>query len=109
MAELDELLNGLNGFEWDAGNSAKNWTRHRVGQGEAEQALLNRPVVVKGDSGHSGGEPRFFALGRTDRRRLLTVVFTVRGTRCRVISARPMSRAERRVYGQAETQTPANS
>jgi len=109
MAELDDFLDGLDGFEWDAGNSAKNWTRHEVGQGEVEQALLNRPVVVRGDAKHSGVEPRFFALGRTDGRRLLTVVFTVRGTKVRVISARAMSRAERRIYGQAETLAQSNS
>ena len=36
-------------------------------------------------------------------RRLLTVVFTVRDTLVRVISVRPMSRRERRGYGQAST------
>lgn len=109
MATLDESLDELDGFEWDAGNSAKSWTRHRVGQGEAEQALLNRPVVVKEDAKHSSREPRFFAVGRTDGRRLLTVVFTVRGTRIRVISVRPMSRAERGVYGKAEAHAQGDS
>jgi uncharacterized DUF497 family protein len=42
-------------------------------------------------------------LGHTDAGRLLTVVFTVRGTRIRVISARAMSKRERKIYGQLET------
>jgi hypothetical protein len=43
----------------------------------------------------------YFSFGRTDGGRLLTVVFTVRGQLLRVISARPMSRRERRGYVQA--------
>jgi len=41
---------------------------------------------------------RHVALGKTYGSRLLTVVFTVRANRIRVISARPMSRNERKVF-----------
>ena len=44
MGVLDDVFRDLEGFEWDAGNSAKNWRRHQVTQAEAEQTLLNRPV-----------------------------------------------------------------
>lgn len=102
MGELEDLVVGLEGFEWDEGNSAKNWLRHEVQQAEAEQALLNTPVVVNVTSKHAAGEPRFIALGQTDAGRLLTVVFTVRGTRVRVISARAMSKPERKIYGEVQ-------
>ena len=98
----------LHGFEWDAGNSDKNWLRHRVRQVETEQALLNRPLVLAIDLQHSQKEPRFLALGHTDAKRQLAVVYTVRGKRIRVISARPMSRSERRIYAQAKTNTEEN-
>ena len=101
MGEFDGLVAGLEGFEWDEGNSAKNWLRHEVQQVEAEQALLNTPLVVNVTSEHRVTEPRFIALGQTDAGRLLTVVFTVRGSRVRVISARAMSKKERRLYGEA--------
>lgn len=109
MAVLDEFLGGLTGFEWDEGNSDKTWLAHRVQQTEAEQALLNRPLVVAVDLRHSNQESRFISLGRTDHGRHLTTVFTVRGNRIRVISARPMSRAERRIYGKVETTSEADS
>ena len=109
MSVLEEFLAGLEGFEWDAGNSDKNWRSHRVRQAEAEQVLLNRPVVVAADARHSRTEPRFFTLGRSDGGRYLAIVFTTRGTFVRVISARPMSRAERRVYGQIEATSQADS
>ena len=103
MSSLETLFPDLDGFEWDAGNSDKNWLRREARQAEAEQALLNTPLVVSVTAKHSGPEPRHVALGRTEAGRFLTVVFTVRGTRVRVISARAMSRAERVVYGQIET------
>ena len=109
MAGFDEILAGLEGFEWDAGNSDKNWLNHQARQAEAEQALLNRPLLVTPDVGHSQFESRFFALGRTDRGRYLAIVLTVRTNRIRVISARPMSRAERRVYGQIKATPEADS
>ncbi|MEI7435312.1 MAG: BrnT family toxin [bacterium] len=43
-------------------------------------------------------EQRFYALGRTDERRELFVAFMLRSRRLRVVSARDMSRKERRVY-----------
>ena len=100
---------GLEGFEWDAGNSDKNWLRHEVRQAEAEQALLNRPLVLAVALKHAAKESRFLAFGRTDAARQLAVVFTVRAHRVRVISARPLSRAERKVYAQAEARSESDS
>lgn len=98
------MLSEADGFEWDPGNAAKNWVRHEVTQAECEQVFFNEPLVVAGDALHSRGESRHFALGRTDADRKLMVVFTLRGTKVRVISARPMSRRERKVYSDAEAQ-----
>jgi uncharacterized DUF497 family protein len=102
MGALEDLVAGLEGFEWDEGNSAKNWLRHEVQQAEAEQALLNTPLVVSVTTKHGAAEPRYIALGQTDAGRLLTIVFTVRGKRIRVISARAMSKPERKIYGQIQ-------
>src|SRR2546425_13253405 len=104
MALVLEFFPGVVGFEWDSGNSEKNWQQHDVTQAECEQVCFNRPLLVSGDPQHSAAELRYFALGRTDLGRDLMVVFTVRGSLLRVISARPMSRGERRVYAQAQTQ-----
>ena len=109
MGVLEDLVPGLEGFEWDAGNTDKNWLRHAVRQAEAEQALLNTPLVLATDMTHSQAEARFIALGQTGTGRGLAVVFTVRGNRIRVISARTMSKTERRVYGQARSTPEADS
>ena len=102
MALLPELFPGITGFNWDEGNSAKTWRRHGVTQAEAEQVFLNRPLVVGDAPKHTTKETRQFVLGRTDQGKDLTVVFTFRGSLVRVISARPMSRRERRIYAQSQ-------
>lgn len=98
MPAFPEILAQCSGFEWDAGNAEKNWELHRVARTESEQPFFNRPVLVTADEPHSGDETRYAALGQTNAGRLLTIVFTIRGTLIRVISARDMSRRERRVY-----------
>jgi uncharacterized DUF497 family protein len=95
---LDQFFERLEGFQWDDGNAEKKRVRHEVSQAECEQLFLNRPIVVTVDEEHSKIEQRFAALGHADSGRQLTVVFTVRGTLLRVISARPMSRRERGMY-----------
>jgi len=88
------------GFDWDDGNLFKNWERHRVSAFECEQVFFNHPLIAASDEKHSSEEPRFFALGQTDATRLLFVVFTIRGKRIRVISARDMNSRERKQYAQ---------
>lgn len=103
MQRFPDELTRCVGFEWDAGNADKNWNLHEVTRGEAEGVFFNRPFVVAPGSSHSQHEPRYAALGRTDKGRRLTLVFTVRGALLRVISARDMSRRERRIYEQASS------
>src|SRR5207247_11207650 len=98
VALVPEFFPDVLGFQWDEGNSSKNWARHEISQTEAEQIFVTRPVVVIGDVAHSRTEARYFSFGRTDGGRLLTVVFTVRGQQLRVISARQISRRDRRSY-----------
>ena len=91
-------------FDWDGGNAEKNWLRHRVSQSESEQVFFNRPLVVAEDELHSHREGRYLALGRTDLGRLLFVVYTLRGEKIRVISARDMTRREQKEYEHAQAQ-----
>ena len=94
---MDNLLK-CTGFDWDDGNTDKNWIKHKVTPSECEQIFFNQPLVVKDDLEHSLNEERFYALGQTNRKRFLFVAFTLRENLIRVISARDMSRKERRAY-----------
>ena len=93
-----EIFSDSDGFQWDEGNILKSWEKHRVSHVECEEVFFNEPVVVKPDMHHSTGENRYYALGKTNAGRFLFVVFTLRQKKIRVISARTMSRKERRAY-----------
>ncbi len=100
-----ERLWGCEGFEWDKFNAGKIWEKHQVLPSECEQLFFNRPLMAQEDREHSGSEIRFYALGQTDSGRKLFVVFTARKKRLRGISARAMSRRERKVYEGYEKDT----
>jgi len=97
---MDELsrLSECTGFEWDQGNAEKNWERHGVSRGEAEQVFFNQPLLVTTSNRRDLPEERLYALGKTDAARLLFIVFAIRNERIRVISVRDMSRKEREAY-----------
>ncbi len=89
---LSQLLTGVEGFEWDEANIQKNWIKHKVTRKEMEEVFFDTRVAVRNDPGHSLVEDRYAVLGRTDRQRLLYVVYTVRNKKIRVISARDVSK-----------------
>ena len=88
----------IEGFEWDEGNKKKNWERHQVTVRECEEAFFNKPLVVLKDEKHSQKEIRYIALGQTNQIRRLYIVFTIRKSLIRVVSARNQSKKERNLY-----------
>jgi uncharacterized DUF497 family protein len=98
QSDLLDRLADCEGFEWDTWNADKVWQRHQVSTTECEELFLNHPLIVKIDAAHSDSEDRFYAVGSSDIGRLLFVAFTVRRRLIRVISARDMSRRERRIF-----------
>jgi uncharacterized DUF497 family protein len=105
MKDWNDILSLAEGFEWDEGNVRKNWEKHRVSHIECEEIFFNNPIIIKRDEPHSTREDRYFVLGKTDTERLLFIVFTLRGTKIRIISARDMNRKEKRVYEQTQEDT----
>lgn len=85
----------LKGFEWDEGNTAK-CAKHGLSREDIESVFVG--PLVRRDDGHSAGETRFRAIGKTARGRYAFVVYTIRDARIRPISARYMHAKEIRVY-----------
>ena len=96
---IDRILKCI-GFQWDDGNSEKNWIAHQARKSECEQVFFNQPLIVGNDEKHSAVESRYYVLGQTDGSRQLFIVCTIRSELIRVISARDMSKKEREVYQQ---------
>ena len=103
--DTHSIFDDCRGFQWDKGNNLKNWLKHRVHEGEAEQIFFNEPLLVLGDTEHSHMENRFWALGVTDHGRLLFLAFTIRENFIRIISARDMNKKERERYEKFKTNT----
>ena len=95
------VWDGPTEFEWDSGNIFKAWMGHKVLPLECEEAFTNHPRFGENDPKHSEREARHFFYGRTDKGRLLTIVYTMRGGKIRVISPRDMSQRERARYDAA--------
>lgn len=87
------------GFEWDRGNSDKNFIKHGVRNEETEEVFLNQPLVFE-DEKHSKTEKRYDCLGVTNDNKKLFISFTIRSDQIRVISARLMNKKERIIYDQ---------
>ena len=96
MGEI--IIQDCVGFDWDKGNLDKNRDKHSVTNRECEQIFFNHPQLLYEDIRHSSKEKRLYILGKTNNKRLLFTAFTIRNKLIRVISARNMSKKERKIY-----------
>jgi len=85
-------------FDWDEGNSEKNWIKHKVRKKESEQVFYDPYLIVSEDPKQSKLEQRWMLIGKTTLGRTLVIIFTIKGGKLRVISARSANRKERRLY-----------
>lgn len=85
-------------FDWDNRKAASNLTKHRVSFVEGASVFLDGLAVTYSDGEHSSGEARFLTFGLSDRNRILVVSHdeTTRGIR--IISARRVTREERKIH-----------
>ena len=94
----DPLIFQVEEFEWDKHNTEKIEKKHKLHYVEIEEVFFDEKLKSLPDIEHSKVEERYMALGRTRMGKLLFVAFTIRKERIRVISARFMSRKERRWF-----------
>jgi len=85
-------------FEWDPRKAEINLRKHGVSFLEAGTIFGDDLAITVPDPDHSDDEERFITIGSSNRRRLLMVSHADRGDRIRIISARELTRAERKVY-----------
>jgi uncharacterized protein len=85
-------------FEWDTAKAASNVRKHGVSFDEAGSVFLDQLAVSGPDPDHSVGESRYITFGMSSLGRLLVVSHTYRPGAIRIISARRVTRAERKIY-----------
>jgi len=89
-------------FEWDPRKATSNWLKHRISFEEASTAFGDPLSVTIPDPDHSVREHRFLLVGRTDSGRTVVVAHTGRRNVVRIISARPATRREKKIYEEGE-------
>lgn len=91
-------------FEWDEAKAAANLAKHGIGFSTAELVFRARSFVEFDVTRAGDGEARFKRVGLVGTR-LLTVVFTLRGGRIRLISLRAANAGEKVKYGNRSIHT----
>ena len=92
---------GSVGFEWDDRNKAGlNFRKHGVRMPEAIPVFGDPYAITIPDSESDPGEQRFVTIGMGAFGRVLVVVYTWRGEKIRIISARQANPHERRMYSE---------
>ena len=84
--------------EWDARKARDNLRKHNVSFEEASSVFLDPLSATGQDPDHSVDEKRFVTFGVSSSGRLLVVAHAEREDGIRIISARRVSRAERKLY-----------
>lgn len=85
-------------FEWDDNKAETNSSKHGVSFEEAKTVFDDLLYVDFYDPDHSEDEERYLIVGHSNRGRLLIVSYTERGDLIRLISAREVTRSERKAY-----------
>ncbi len=85
-------------FEWDPKKARANLRKHGVSFDEAATVFLDDLSLTGDDPDHSVSEERLVTFGVSSAGRLLVIAHTERSDRTRIISARPATRSERKLY-----------
>ena len=84
--------------EWNGSKAAANQRKHHVSFDEAATVFLDPLSATGDDPDHSLDERRFVTFGMSSASRLLAVAHTGGEAEIRIISARPVTLAERKLY-----------
>ena len=85
-------------FEWDPRKAEINFRKHGVSFDEAGSVFLDRLALSGPNPDHSVGESQYITFGISRLGRLLAISHTYRPGAIRIITARRMTRGERKLY-----------
>lgn len=85
-------------FKWDANKQLQNQQKHKVSFEEATTVWTDPLALIAPDPQHSTEEEREWIIGESYKGCLLVVVYTMRQDEIRIISARPVTKWERKQY-----------
>ena len=83
-------------IEWDTNKNDVNVKKHHISFETAARVFLDENRLDYYDIVHSMNEDRYITIGLVEE--VIVVVYTLRKTRIRIISARLATRKERKLY-----------
>lgn len=95
--EIQYSMNSEDKFEWDRNKAASNKAKHGISFEEAKGVFHDTYAIEKLDNQEDYGEVRYILIGMTEGK-LLSVVYTERGEKVRLISARKADKDEQNEY-----------
>lgn len=87
-------------FEWNRSKARENARKHGVSFAEPTEGFTDDYSSIVPDPDHSITEERYLIFGKAFGDRHIVVAFTEQGHRIRILSAREMTRRERKAYEQ---------
>lgn len=84
-------------FEWDEVKNESNFSKHGI-RFEDSVKVFKSPMVIIEDTRYDYGEVRYIGIGKNPQGIFYTVVYTLRGDKIRIISARKAHKKERSMY-----------
>ncbi len=92
-------------FEWDDLKARANFSKHKVSFEEAHTVFYDSLACILDDEWHSTDEPREIIIGHSNFNHLLLVCFIERDPGLiRIISARRVTKRERRDYEEGQNE-----
>ncbi len=85
-------------FGWDKNKDSANLKKHSISFSEATTVFGDPLSITFYDPDHSKYEHRYITIGTSKFNRILVIAHTDRGKITRIISARKVTRAERKYY-----------
>ena len=93
-------------FQWDTNKARQNIRKHGVAFEEAATVFGDPLSLTIEDPLGCPSEERLITMGQSSAGRILVVVHTAQASNIRIISARPATRSERKVYEEVEENGP---
>lgn len=89
-------------FEWNKEKATSNLKKHNVDFKEASSIFRDPLFITALDKEHSRYEERYITIGLSNKKQLLIVAHVEGENKTRIISARKVTKNEKRFYQEAE-------
>ena len=89
-------------FEWNKEKAKSNFKKHNIDFKEASSIFRDPLFITALDKEHSRYEERYVTIGLSNKNRVLIVAHADSENKIRIISARKVTKNEKRFYQEAE-------